>query len=278
MNIKKVRCLSGNALKILACITMAIDHVGFLFFPYDMIYRIIGRLAFPIFAFLLAEGCRYTRNKLKHFLTLFVLTVICQVGYYLFSGDTYLCILVTLCLSQICIYALQYFKRKMLDDSTVTKKLLSVALLLGAISFTAAFCRLFVVEYGFWGVMLPVVVSLFDFKKIIPESKTSNEPETETINASELTPPKPSKRAAIRTFLKKLDNPLTQYACFAIGLVMAVINSKTTLPQEYALLSLIPIAFYSGKRGKLNLKYAFYIFYPLHLVIIEAVYIFLYIL
>lgn len=275
MNINKLRFLSGNALKILACITMAIDHVGFLFFPYDDVYRIIGRIAFPLFAFLLAEGCKYTRNKPKHFLTLFILTVICQVGYYLFSGDTYLCILVTLCLSQICIFALQYAKRKMLDESKPTQKILALAVFVGAISFTAVFCRLFTVEYGFWGVILPVFVSLFDFRNAITP-KTDSELLAKQISSSE--PATDSKKANVVTFLKTLDNPLTQYLCFAVGLTMAILFSQTSLPQSYAFLALIPVAFYSGKRGKYNLKYAFYLFYPLHLVLIEAVYIILYVL
>ena len=47
--------LSGNALKIIAAISMVIDHTGMLIFPGEDIFRIIGRLAFPIFAFFIAE-------------------------------------------------------------------------------------------------------------------------------------------------------------------------------------------------------------------------------
>ena len=41
--------LSGNMLKIIAAISMLIDHIGYMFFPDVIIFRIIGRLAFPIF-------------------------------------------------------------------------------------------------------------------------------------------------------------------------------------------------------------------------------------
>ena len=58
--------LSGNALKIIAAITMFIDHMGLMLFPKTLIFRYIGRLAFPIFAFMIAEGCRYTRNRLRY--------------------------------------------------------------------------------------------------------------------------------------------------------------------------------------------------------------------
>jgi len=66
----KIRFLSGNMLKIIAALAMLCDHVGLLFFPSQDIFRIIGRLAFPIFAFMIAEGCKYTRNKAKYFFNL----------------------------------------------------------------------------------------------------------------------------------------------------------------------------------------------------------------
>ena len=50
----KCRVLSGNVLKLIACVAMVIDHVGVMFFPYEDSLRIIGRLAFPIFAFMIA--------------------------------------------------------------------------------------------------------------------------------------------------------------------------------------------------------------------------------
>ena len=59
--------LTGNALKILAAIFMTIDHIGVMLFPRMLILRIIGRLALPVFAFMIAEGCKYTRNKKKYF-------------------------------------------------------------------------------------------------------------------------------------------------------------------------------------------------------------------
>ena len=40
-------------------------HIGLIIFPHVMILRIIGRIAFPIFAFFIAEGCKHTKNKLR---------------------------------------------------------------------------------------------------------------------------------------------------------------------------------------------------------------------
>ena len=74
--------LSGNTLKIIALIAMTLDHLCLLVFPEMQWFRIIGRIAMPIFAYMIAEGCRYTKNKVKYFLMVFVLGVICQVVYF----------------------------------------------------------------------------------------------------------------------------------------------------------------------------------------------------
>ena len=67
-NNNPIGLISGSTLKIIGCILMIVDHVGCILFPRIMFFRIVGRLAMPIFAFLIAEGCYYTKNKLKHFL------------------------------------------------------------------------------------------------------------------------------------------------------------------------------------------------------------------
>lgn len=54
--------LNINQLKLIAAVSMLVDHVGCILFPYFEIFRIVGRLAFPIFAFCLAEGVRYTKT------------------------------------------------------------------------------------------------------------------------------------------------------------------------------------------------------------------------
>ena len=60
--------LSGNQLKIIALVAMTCDHVGKELLPAYEFLQIMGRLAFPIFAYMIAEGCRYTRNRKKHLL------------------------------------------------------------------------------------------------------------------------------------------------------------------------------------------------------------------
>ena len=71
--------LNGFQLKIIACIAMVIDHVGAVFYPHMEIFRIIGRLAFPIFAFFIAEGFFHTRSVKKYLARLGACAVVFQI-------------------------------------------------------------------------------------------------------------------------------------------------------------------------------------------------------
>ena len=57
--------LSQEMLKLIACVTMLLDHIGATILPSTGL-RMIGRASFPIFCFLLAEGIAYTRNPKKY--------------------------------------------------------------------------------------------------------------------------------------------------------------------------------------------------------------------
>jgi len=71
--------MSAFILKIIALTTMLIDHVGAVSAGHIPFYfRIIGRLAFPIFVYLIAEGFRHTRNPKKFLLRLFIFAIISE--------------------------------------------------------------------------------------------------------------------------------------------------------------------------------------------------------
>jgi hypothetical protein len=72
-----------NLLKLIAITTMLIDHLGFRIFPGVIEMRIIGRLAFPIFAYCIAVGCVYTRNIGKYVLRIIIMAVLVQPLYAL---------------------------------------------------------------------------------------------------------------------------------------------------------------------------------------------------
>ena len=70
-----------NLLKLIAMISMLIDHVGKMFFPQYRIMRIIGRLAFPLFGYCVAVGCVYSRNRLKYLTRILLVGLISQPFY-----------------------------------------------------------------------------------------------------------------------------------------------------------------------------------------------------
>lgn len=150
---------TGNQLKIIALVTMTCDHVAKLFFPESQLLLILGRLAMPIFAWMIAEGCHHTRNRRAYLAQLGGLALLCQVVFFVTEGSLYMCILVTFTLSVLLICAIDYLHQKK-SAQAVLLALLAVALVLSA---TIVVPRLdtgtdFYVDYGFYGVLLPVAI------------------------------------------------------------------------------------------------------------------------
>lgn len=75
--------MSSFALKILALITMTIDHIGFAILPQVSILRMIGRLSFPIFAFQISVGYKNTQSKEKYIFRMLLFTLVSQIPYQL---------------------------------------------------------------------------------------------------------------------------------------------------------------------------------------------------
>ena len=220
--------LNGNHLKLIAAFTMLLDHAGILLFPRVQLFRILGRLAYPIFAFMIAEGCRYTRNKLRYFLMVFGLGAACQLVYYFVGGDTYLNILLTFSCSILLIYALQTI-------DWVAKQNWWV-FILWTIGFFAVVMTVFTLEnyltfdYGIWGIMTPVFASL-------PLKKGEHE----------------------------------KYRILLLGIALLCLAADLGTVQWYSLLSVPLLLLYNGQRGKANMKYFFYIFYPVHLAVLQGI-------
>ena len=144
--------LSGNMLKLIAAGAMLLDHVGLMFFPGNEIFRILGRLAFPIFAFMIAEGAKFTRDRRRYLGQLLALATVCQIVYFLVDGSLYLSVLFTFSLSLGMIFALQDWKRQ---PSTFR-----FVLFLAITGATWALNRTFSIDYGFLGCMVPVTAAL----------------------------------------------------------------------------------------------------------------------
>lgn len=82
--------MNSRYLKIIAVITMTVDHVGHLLFPNVRALRIIGRIAMPLFCLLIAYGITKTRSAWKYFLRLFGFAVAVQIFFNLYiEGDLF---------------------------------------------------------------------------------------------------------------------------------------------------------------------------------------------
>lgn len=223
--------LSNNQLKLIAMVTMTVDHIGAYLFPQVLWLRLVGRLAFPIYAYMIAEGCRHTRSMGRYLASLAVMAAVCQGAYFIAMDSLYMCILVTFSMSVGLIW-LQQFAEK---QQTLPARILAFT------GFILAFflCELlpkllpgtdYRVDYGFLGVLVPVVI--FSAK----------------------------------------DKPARLICC---GVSLACLSLFSNRFQWWSLLALIPLALYSGQRGKRNMKWFFYLFYPAHLLVIHGISLFL---
>ena len=234
--------LSGNALKIIAAIFMVCDHVGVILFPKVEILRIIGRLAFPIFAYLIAEGAKYTKNKLRYLLTMWGFAIAIQLGYYIYDGSLTMSVMLTFALSLMIIFSVDLFKEAIFTPNAKnSRKILTAAMILASMALAALLHARFDLDYDFSGCMLPVFPALFTTPKV------EDPPE----------------------LFKKLDTKPYRILAMAIGTLALAFDFGGT--QFYGLLAIPLLLLYSEKRGKLKMKYFFYVFYPLHLVLLYGI-------
>ena len=231
-------------LKIIACATMVVDHVGKMFFSGTAYYtpmRSIGRIAFPLFAYCMAVGCKYTRNIAMYALRLLLLAVLVHPLYMAAMGHV-----------PIGEFNWQenFFRLDRIFTFFYVKKLnILFSLLLGVLLiWTIRDKKYFLtaplivlcwaldshLDYGVKGILLMVIFYCF------------------------------------------LDRPLTSLVWTALLMVywgmpyLLTTGSMRYVTQIYALLSLPLIYAPIHTRLKLN-KYFFYAFYPAHLLVIYLI-------
>ncbi|MGM9603450.1 MAG: TraX family protein [Faecousia sp.] len=113
MSSVKERGLSQEALKVIACMTMLLDHIGATMVR-GYTLRIIGRIAFPIFCFLMAEGAHYTKNPKKYCLRLVIGMLLSELpfdlAFRLKPTWEYQSVMVTLLLGFVAVEVIQNTK------------------------------------------------------------------------------------------------------------------------------------------------------------------------
>lgn len=230
------RGITGSTLKIIAIVIMLIDHVGAVIlerFPIvgtplytvDKILRSVGRLAFPIFCFLLVEGFIYTRDRLKYAVRLFVFALISEIPFDLavtgrIFNLSYQNVFFTLLAGYLTICVLDEVKKKEFNfrsPKTETVLRLVLTAIITAAGMVAAY--LLKTDYSFAGVL--TIVVMYGVKEIKPVSMFCG--------------------CAVLTAYK--------------------------FSESFAFFNIFLINMYNGKRG-LKLKYIFYVFYPVHLLVL----------
>lgn len=232
--VQNLNKLSGIDLKVIACISMLIDHLAYVCgltgIP-EMIFRnLIGRVAFPVFAFLLVEGFLHTKNLQKYFTGLFLFALLSEVPYDLIFAETRQHLpefalqntLFTLSLGLLMLWsikkaeALLYNRTSALSTIRLTQT--------GIIVVFALISQLLHLDYGFAGMACIGAMYMFRFNRT---------------------------EAAF-------------WGCIGLNLYF--------FSMPGAFLSLLPLSRYSGQRGKdlKGFKYFFYLFYPVHLLLLAA--------
>lgn len=148
--------LDATVLKLIGVVTMTIDHIGYILFPKLALLRIIGRLAYPIFAYLIAEGCTYSRHKTKYFLSVLGTGLLCSVASYWAERSLYQSIMITFACSIGLIFLLERARsqRKRAFWSGVFALALTACFLL----FQLRLIPGFMTDYGFLGIITPLLV------------------------------------------------------------------------------------------------------------------------
>ena len=259
--------MSSFVIKLIAIITMLCDHSGDVIIGQFSFLNVIGRIAFPLFCFQIVIGYRHTKNVNKYLLRLFLFGLISQIPFSLFTYSylgriDLLNVYFTLALGLLAIYILDVFP----------KKYKSLAILLSLVlMLIAEFAQ---TDYGWFGVCLIICIYLFYNDKSISKVKNNAFNSNTTNNSMQYLNDQNKK---IQTSITYFNNNILFVIVF---FALVVIKFSSYLAIGYynlALLQIIgtffPVIFmllYNGKKGP-SLKYLFYAFYPVHLLILVAI-------
>jgi len=239
--------MTTNVLKITACLLMLADHIGASLFPKIIILRMIGRLSFPIFAYLIAIGYYKTHSFYKYLCRLLIFAAISQIPFSLAFSE------------QVSIHSFFDFLRFLIGRPyphlniffTLAIGLLTIRIWETgeskffktiAVFALGIIAEIFQADYGIYGVFIILSFNIFKDNKI---------------------------KILISQFLVYILFNLFQILFYVYEIKDASIK-LVMFNQALSLLALIFIFKYNGKKGK-DLKYSFYAFYPVHLLLLGII-------
>ena len=241
---KKLKILNSNALKIIAMILMLLDHMWGTIIPGNQWMTLVGRMAFPIFAFLIVEGYIHTSDYKKYIKRLLIFGLLSEIPFNLIYTGSIIFpfhqnVLFTLVLGLLIIHEID----KIINNKEIKLRVKSILKILLFLLITI----IGFVDYGITGVLTIVVFYLFREFKF--------------------------------AWLGQLISLILLYIVFFKGqsIIINIFNYEYFLPiQGMGVLSLILIWLYNGKKGNNSklLKYIFYSFYPVHMLMLYLIYYF----
>ena len=236
--------MSSFLIKNIAIITMLIDHTIKAFNINNPFLYLLGRIAFPLFAFQITIGYENTKNLKKYIGRILIFAIISQIPFIIFHQEFFpnqaipLNILFTLIIGIICMYV---YDARIIDEIKKDEKILIYVLKIAIISTLVVLASVINVDYSSYGVILILFIHIY-YKK--------------------------NKLFFINGYI-------------VITLLKYTITYFYTVPIDYYISMLIggiiPLAIilsYNGKKGK-SIKYWFYILYPLHLTVLIIIKLFI---
>lgn len=230
--------LTSNMLRILAMAFMICDHLWAKVVPGNDWMTYVGRMTFPIFAFMISEGFVHTSNLKKYIFRLLGFALISEIPFNLFYGGNWFYpyhqnVLFTLLLGLLAITLIDKARKDKTAKSIIKTVLILIPICLGAfIGFP---------DYGFWGFLTVVMFYLF-------------------------------RGFPFAWLLQLIAMVLMNFVLYEGQFISVELFGKTyeIATQGFAVFALIPIWLYGGKKGKSSkiMQYGFYAFYPLHMLII----------
>lgn len=293
----KLQKLNGFILKVLAMVFMTMDHIGLFMMAFNpsgtplctlgYVFRCIGRVAFPLFVLLLVEGIRNTSNRFKYLLRIGILTGVLMVGeiiiYYFIDSaievaesplmDLFFCGLTLALLHRkdkwswfailpiafICLEAVVHAYELFHNYEIVVKWLP------------------FYIRPGYSVFALALSLGFYYAYSIVDRMYQKNNMDVEEFNKT------PQYRMMVNitqaSFLF-----LVNVVIFALSYItyngIAFLDLYTASVETWSIMAILLILFYNGVRGynKPWFKYGSYIYFPVHIIIIFAVFYVIYML
>ena len=292
---EKAQILNELVLKILALVFMTLDHVGLFLLTYlgsanmvGFVFRTLGRIAFPLFAFMLAEGIRKSHHKEKYLFRLALMWALIAIAqtvlYYGFafsaiktSSNAFADLLV----GGVFLYCLNYLSGK--------KKLFALiplAIILGSYAFQVCYINIpemsnapyfYFPGYSLFG--FSMIVGFYYAKGIVDKiSAKYLEGSGQSLECFQET----KSYQGLLNMLCACVLFLVTIVCWGISYIPSVTldvlvmhaSQNGQVAESWCLLAILPLLLYNGKRGPDGkiFRVSTYVYYPMHIAIIFAIF------